>query len=885
MEQLLNADGSPSFTTISDLRTNFEESFAKKQLGAAMKDIVVKSIDNIENNNVEGVLADEKIRNIVTNGIGEIADKAYTNDELNGSSYLGGLKGIVKEFAGMEANYREDLANAILSVESNKAIAGGKIQELFSVENLKFTSPELNKRFIDEINFKFGNEADEIVTEIGKDVGAAIAEAEEKNVIINETSKVIQDQKDEIREELSTTEEDEDEENKNESENDEEFDDSEDNGEEPENNDENETSEEGYEMGTERLIGLNSDERADALKFLDSQKGKIEKSFKDFYAKLSKEYDKLLNNKDEKYHFKPYFENEKDFSEEFNERLDKIYNGIHNKKGLFGNSRNSFKMKLCNIRGISNSKYIISCLLACIPYIGWIGTYAIVLSDEDEKKANKVVKETVNAASSVMETKIYIRQGLNDGEHVTYDLFLKIKINLKKFWQKGGLEDYDSEVLDIENKLNDSLQTDIENGKVMIGEPDINPDTGEIINVSDHTEEEIVGHEEPDAVPDQITSSNLDETPDAIVDDTIQTETDVGTESKEYLSYLYGNNNIAKVVVPLSPTRLDTLEIPQAKSLASIFAKGHESLDSLESVVTARFDILEDIVKRENDEELTQKFNTYKATATEAFENAARIQSAFGAVGLTAKGPIDADSASIYIASKTYKYFDGNLKVKNITPKKSFESLTDAIDAAFDIAVVKDTARKAKNNDDLIALAKDLSGREDLFWNNVLDLTESADKDKIKNIPQLADLDIDTKALIEDTYLENLKIAIDTVKVTPPGKTESEINEEIYRKSKEKIESFLGKDINIEQDEIIRAIIDGRDTSDFAPTPFEKFVIKFGTDKVLEKDGGKDFEIGQESANEVKNMAIVSCVLNQFVDKLNPMNETDTKEFKKYIGA
>ena len=42
MEQLLNSDGTPSFTNISNLRTNFEESFARKQLGATMKSIVIK---------------------------------------------------------------------------------------------------------------------------------------------------------------------------------------------------------------------------------------------------------------------------------------------------------------------------------------------------------------------------------------------------------------------------------------------------------------------------------------------------------------------------------------------------------------------------------------------------------------------------------------------------------------------------------------------------------------------------------------------------------------------------------------------------------------------------------------------------------------------------
>ena len=278
MEQLLNADGTPSFTNISNLRTNFEESFARKQLGATMKSIVIKSINHIENNNAAEVLSDEKIRGIVKGSIEDVADKCFTNDELNGSSYIGGLKKIVKEYAGMEAAYREDLANAILSTESDKAVAGGKILELFSTENLKFTNRNLFKRYSDELESTFALEGEEIVTEIGKEVGAAIAEAEEKNVIINETSKVIQDKQDEIREELATTDEDDDEEEDEDTSSDnEEFDDSEDDGEEPTEEDENventddETSTEGYENGLETSED-NIRIRNEAIKIIESKK-------------------------------------------------------------------------------------------------------------------------------------------------------------------------------------------------------------------------------------------------------------------------------------------------------------------------------------------------------------------------------------------------------------------------------------------------------------------------------------------------------------------------------------------------------------------------------------------------------------------------------------
>ena len=892
MEQLLNADGTPSFTNISNLRTNFEESFARKQLGATMKSIVIKSINHIENNNAAEVLSDEKIRGIVKGSIEDVADKCFTNDELNGSSYIGGLKKIIKEYAGMEAAYREDLANAILATESDKAVAGGKILELFSTENLKFTDRNLFKRYSDELESTFALEGEEIVTEIGKEVGAAIAEAEEKNVIINETSKVIQDKQDEIHEELATT--DEEDESEDTSSDDEEFDDSEDDGEEPTVEDEedvgtDETSTEGYEMGIERLIGLNSDEREQALKFLDSKRSQIEKSFETFYDKLDKGLTSF-EKKDENYHITRYFNDKKEFKDEVSERLDKLYAGLHNKKKLFGNSVNKMRFKLCSVRGMNNIKYITSFILACIPYVGGLISYALILTDEDEKKAQKVVKTVGDAASSVFETKIYIKTGINDGENITYDLFFYLKINLKKFWQQGGLEDFDAEVTTIEENLDSSLISDIENGKITIGVPDTThtEDTDgsanvDVTDVSEHTDDGAVGNENPDQVPTDLTVSTPNEGEEPETNDTVSVE---GYGSKEYLDHKYGNENLGKVIVPLSPTKLDMIDVPKTNALACVYAKGSEGIDSLRSVVTARFDILEDIVNREHDEELTKKFDEYKKFAIESFDGAVDIQNSMAAIGITPYGLIDKeDPVSLYIGSKAHRYLSHNLSIKNKNPKKSFESLNDAIDAAFDIAILKDAARNSKSKDDLVSLNKERASREDLFWNNIVGLDgDEEKKDQIKNILQFADLDIDTKALVDTEYLNSINIALDTQKVPVPGKSEDEIHEELFNNAKERIESFLGKDIDGSQIDIIHAMIEGRDTSDYAPTTFEKFIIKLGTDEALEKNGGKDFEVGQESAELIKNKAIILTALNAFVDKTNPMNEHDTKEFKEYIG-
>lgn len=887
MEQLLNSDGTPSFTNISNLRTNFEESFARKQLGATMKSIVIKCINHIENNNAAEVLSDEKIRGIVKGSIEEVADKCFTNDELNGSSYIGGLKKIVKEYAGMEAAYREDLANAILATESDKAVAGGKILELFSTENLKFTDRNLFKRYSDELESTFALEGEEIVTEIGKEVGAAIAEAEEKNVIINETSKVIQDKQDEIREELATTDEDDDEEEGEDTSSDNgEFDESEDDGEEPIEDDENmndETSTEGYENGLETSED-NIRIRNEAIKIIESKKGEITSNIFETYKKIISNETKV-SNKILEASWKNYYKDENEFKTHMLKQFDIGLSKLKGKNSV------TFNIPFARVSGPNKVRRVFEILFTFIGgWLTWPIAFVLWVTDEKAKNRRILTKSAKKEITDYASIKVVGKCTGSNSDTFDTILSFKIKFKAKKIVEYGGLEDFDAEVATIEENLDTSLISDIENGKITIGIPDTThtEDTDgsvniDITDVSEHTDDGATGNENPDQVPTDLTVSTPNEGEEPETNDTVSVE---GYGTKEYLDHKYGNENLGKVIVPLSPTKLDMIDIPKTNALACVYAKGSEGIDSLRSVITARFDILEDIVNREHDEELTKKFDEYKKFAIESFDGAVDIQNSMAAIGITPYGLIDKeDPVSLYIGSKVHRYLSHDLSIKNKYPKKSFESLNDAIDAAFDIAILKDAARNSKTKDDLIAINKERASREDLFWNNIVGLDgDEEKKDQIKNILQFADLDIDTKALVDTEYLNSINIALETQKIPVPGKSEDEIHEELFNSAKERIESFLGKDIDGSQIDIIRAMIEGRDTSDYAPTTFEKFIIKLGTDEALEKNGGKDFEVGQESAELIKNKAIILTALNAFVDKVNPMNEHDTKEFKEYIG-
>ena len=558
---------------------------------------------------------------------------------------------------------------------------------------------------------------------------------------------------------------------------------------------------------------------------------------------------------------------------------------------LKGKNNVTLNIPFARISGPNKGRRVFEILFTFIG--GWITfPIALVLWTTDDKQKNRKAL-TKSAKKEITDYASIKVVGKSTGSNSnTFDTILsfKIKFKAKKIVEYGGLEDFDAEIATIEENLDSSLISDIENGKITIGVPDTThtEDTDgaaniDITDVSEHTDDGATGNENPDQVPTDLTVSTPNEGEEPETNDTVSVE---GYGTKEYLDHKYGNENLGKVIVPLSPTKLDMIDIPKTNALACVYAKGSEGLDSLRSVVTARFDILEDIVNREHDEELTKKFDEYKKFAIESFDGAVDIQNSMAAIGITPYGLIDKeDPVSLYIGSKAHRYLSHNLSIKNKNPKKSFESLNDAIDAAFDIGILKDAARNSKSKDDLIVLNKERASREDLFWNNIVGLDgDEEKKDQIKNILQFADLDIDTRALVDTEYLNSINIALDTQKIPVPGKCENEIHEELFNSAKERIESFLGKDIDGSQIDIIRAMIEGRDTSDYAPTTFEKFIIKLGTDEALEKNGGKDFEVGQESAELIKNKAIILTALNAFVDKVNPMNEHDTKEFKEYIG-
>ena len=936
MIQMLNQDGTVSFERIDNIRDNFEDAFAKKQLGAAMKDIVVKSVPNHVNNST--MFEDDNIKTILTNAISEIASTAYTEKELNGKAgYIGSLKETIKEYASMEADYRMEKATAVYEAVNDKIEASAEIRDIFSLENLKFSTEELKERFTSEMEYKYGSEAEDIVADIGKEVGAAIANAEEKNIIINETSKAITDQKKELEEELQI-----DDENPNENEDNSgddtervssqdldgsetEFDNDE---EDPDIDGANDTaeetetvSEESFEF-SEEGFSISEKDRSSVIEMLDREKEKIlkiimsnydriEESLKDMSgSKFGKDVDWQKNNIKLKL---TKTEFEKLYKQKFDVSLDKL----RGKKGNFitGNSKSKFDFDIAIVKGIENWKvWSIAITTILFGLLGAAIQIAIICNDENEKNI-KEIKRRVKSELDYSFVKLIVKRHINKTHHpYTNDatIYLRTTFNLAKINKKGlesfkfdlpevtrnimtGVEEVDTVI----ESLKENIDNAIDEGQISIGVPDTTvhyqePATTEPEQVSDYTNpdnEKSADNSDIDGVTDkpEITEGEPEDNSTAIASTlSIPTLNNMSSEDyREYTDLIFGNENLGKTLVPLSPVKFDSLPEFSEKTLTALYLRSTEGLTSLQNMMNARFDMLSEIVSREEDETLTAKLENYKKKSQEAFDDANIIRDMMNSIGLDTFGIENVnDPISLLVGSKFYHFAKGDLKFSTYSPKKEWKSVEDGINAAFDLALIKNELRKAHENKDadtMISLKNELGSRESLYYENLIGFEgDEEKKNAISNLIKLDDIDFSPEFIEVNKFTDSLKFAVDTTKVktTKPEVSNEEKHKQIFDKAKNRIEFITNKDLTDDQKEIINAMIEGRDISDYAPTPFEKFVLKIGEDKVKED---RDFELGGESAGAIQDEACLRAVLYSFVNKVKPFSQKSIDEFNAYI--
>ena len=198
-----NSDGSINFRNMDDTRRSFETNFSKKYLGSVMKNLVANCV--FDKNVKEGLKNNEGLKLYLNNAVNQIAENAFDERDSNRNTFTGAMTETVEKYSSMEGNYRYEKALFVANGKESKEYKNKKINTIFSAEN--FLSDEIEKQFKDEFSFKHGYEAEELVIEVGKEIGEMISEAETKQIVIEQTMSAIADEKENIRKELGVDEE------------------------------------------------------------------------------------------------------------------------------------------------------------------------------------------------------------------------------------------------------------------------------------------------------------------------------------------------------------------------------------------------------------------------------------------------------------------------------------------------------------------------------------------------------------------------------------------------------------------------------------------------------------------------------------------------------
>lgn len=886
------------FKGINTDRKQFEENFSKKFLSSMMKTIISDTCDDLCNRlNIENPLkTNEKTMMFFEKAANQISECAYDSPSQKGC-FINSVIETVNKYSKEEFDYREKYLLGIINDKNNSyEYKLSKINSVLSAED--FMNKDIYKRMKNEINFKFSEEAEDIITEIGKDVGESVSKVEEKNAIIQTTMKTISEEKDKIKKEYgiddsssdttddgtgntddtsseeptddsgaeptdtenndeTSTDDTENEEpvdNENESESKETGDDDVDN-----NDTENGTESFNYEQGTEKIF-LTSEDRKYAIDDIKKNRNK-------YISETRKIFDTVNRNmksaeKDEKYARKieslirTNYLDKKGYIDESIDKLNTALDFIIKRKNILGNSRRVVKIPIAVFKIEKESITMLKFILIFLFGLSGAIVSFIISQFDNQYKASERAQEDIEAALKLPYMSKYVKYGFStSGGYRLLTVGIKFDFNLRKIHEKG-FED-----TEIEN-IEENLETEYEK------------EESNVVNPFENVAEEVKSENETENENDFLN-----------IEDSINKEIEENSISTEAHKKIYSNKIMSKVLVPLSPTKLDNMKMPSLVALSAIYSRATERFDLLRDQINSRFTILEDIVKKESDEELTNKFNNYKALSMEAMNNAELFRDTINHLGCNSFGVVSDDIRHIAIADRLYKLSKGNYKLKYAVPKEAdkYKGFEDVLDAVFDLVYLRREYHKTFSTEDLL----DIQSREEVLF-NILDLgnhTTKEQKDEVEKILNITDLEFGDKCLVDTDFLTSIKLKVKALALkNNPPESKSEFNERVLKRVIEKVKYDTLDEVSPETENLIRSIVNGEDvTDDDLSTPFEKFIINEGRNEINNKnDMVGDFELSAES---IKGNAIIKSVIYEFVNKVKPFTEDKINEFNKHIMA
>jgi hypothetical protein len=969
------------FQDISNAKTQFESNFARAELGGIFKELVIQSTPESKK-----VYDDENIIRILSGACTEVADAAFKNRESDGAGFIGQTRDTVSHFASMEAEWRmEKVLQRIKSGQLDWSKEEDRLLGLEFFEDLKFRNNVLKEDYKQKIDFLRSLEEDDVVTEIAKEVGGAIAQAETKNAIISETMNVISEEKTKIQEQFKedTEEVNEEEEEKLAPEDeDEEVEGSSDDdmqGEEEIGVDDEEGGEEDFDLldtgdgGDEDnlLAENNSDadpnkttpldtitDETDSDKFAifgDDYDDKDGDDYQEVNASLEEGASSILNKEIESVVTNEDVSDSDgvDSEEKVNEHLDGEDKGQNEALNLSNNAAESLFMIPKRDREIIFER------------INTLGVEAFFKKNDKKDNAKKkltpsmkekIVKLMVSkfgnrakAISTLAKAKEDVKskkdaflnkfkgQKKKGSESIGQDILTGILSFFTGFsWVSGvvgvinvvmgilvgnpfailigaidiawtclltslwikWLENKKDKMNSIKDLLSHEIRDAISEYKKLKNEKDkkalltifrqdwrfVNSSMDDLLTeqekeikksadyrIAETFNDDTRGGESFDESQLIFSFEGLDEEISEENDDEEISEESFNILRRQFIKTKYSNKNIGFQLYPLSPTKLDNMSLPSAKTLSNVFVKGEENV---ESFVRSRLEVMHDFVSRENDTDLNNKWIELKKRSEEAFDIMLVKKNKLWRAGLTPYGIIDKnDPINLLVGKNMARYLTkGSKGFENIESLDEHKmSAAGAINTIFKLIPLK----KKYNRSADLSIKDRIMSIEGQLYENISWLPDDQ-KNQIVNVMEFIETDIGPEALEKNEFLTNISLAITDTQVRSELATNTE--DDLFEKAKTKVSEFLVRELTGDETDLIRNICSNKDSVDTIPSIFEKFIVKLGKGEI-----DKGHELSGEGYDHIINKAKMFTALYTTVQKSKILSEEDLSDFNGYI--
>jgi hypothetical protein len=332
---------------------------------------------------------------------------------------------------------------------------------------------------------------------------------------------------------------------------------------------------------------------------------------------------------------------------------------------------------------------------------------------------------------------------------------------------------------------------------------------------------------------------------------------------------------IAARIIPIIPRLFKEMTIPNAKEMAVEFAR---STGFLNQEIGIRKNALKLAISTENltdKNEYLEKFDELDKKTTEAYVLSQEYMDNLQALGITQNTRFEKNELSFECAKNIVERFITKTKTVNIYPLP-YTSTENIVANAFDIIHLK---RMTQENSKDINLFKEYESRESAFYKNMVSIDSPEVKNAALSVLKLGDVKVED--ILSPTFVTDYKLDVwDTNFKTIKNK-----NDLVYDRVSKKLSDTWGRELTKEEQDIIRATTNEEDATEILPTPFEKFIVKFGEEALTAStESGKPFKFSTADTKKIKLKAKLFATITKSLEYLQIINIDDQKELEKYLS-